>query len=336
MPIVQNSTTECQAVITDSTFGSFEIEERILTPLGCALTSRQCKTADELVTLTAHADFVLTQFAPITADVIGEMRRARMIVRYGIGVDNVDVAAARDRGIPVCNVPDYCIAEVADHTLALALSATRRVTTHWDRVRAGRWGMTVPLDEMKTLSGMTVGVIGFGRIGRQVVQRLQAFGCRIRVSDPVVPADQIRAAGAEPTSLDDVWRESDLITLHCPSGPKTRNIVNAESLAKMKPGVVLVNVGRGDLVAPDDLLAALETGRVSVAALDVWNPEPPAAESPLMKMDNVILTPHVASVSVKAVRTLRESVANAVARVIRGEPLVNAVNGVAEARAARE
>jgi D-3-phosphoglycerate dehydrogenase len=251
-------------------------------------------------------------------------------------VDNVDLDAARRAGIPVCNVPDYCIAEVADHTLALALSATRRVTTHWDRVRAGQWGMTVPLDEMKTLAAMTVGVIGFGRIGRQVVQRLRAFGCRIAVSDPVVPAEQIKAAGAEPASLDDLWRESDLITLHCPSGPKTRNIVNAESLAKMKPGVVLVNVGRGDLVDPNDLLAALASGRVSVAALDVWNPEPPDAQSPLMKMDNVILTPHVASVSAKAVRRLRESVANAVARVIRGEPLVNAVNGVSEARAARE
>lgn len=336
MPEAQNSAGQLQVVITDATFGSFEIEERILTPRGCTLKPRQCKTTNELIDLTANADFVLTQFAPITAEVIGSMRRARLIVRYGVGVDNVDLDAARRAGIPVCNVPDYCIAEVADHTLALALAATRRVTTHWDRVRAGHWGMTVPLDEMKTLSGMTVGVIGFGRIGHQVVQRLRAFGCRIRVSDPVVPAEKIKAAGAEPASLEDVWRESDLITLHCPSGPETRNIVNAESLAKMKPGVVLVNVGRGDLVNPNDLLAALDSRRVSIAALDVWNPEPPDAQGPLLKMDNVIFTPHVASASVKAVRTLRESVANAVVRVIRGEPLLNAVNGVGEARAARE
>ncbi len=324
-----------RVAITDSTFGTFEVEARILEPLGCSIYFRQCKSAKELVDLTADADFVLTQFAPVTAEVIDAMRRARLIVRYGIGVDNVDLDAARRRGIPVCNVPDYCIAEVADHTLALMLAATRRVTTHWDRVRAGRWGMTVPVEEMKTLTEMTVGVIGFGRIGRKVVDRLRGFGCRICVSDPAVGPEQIRAAGAEPASLDDLWSESDLITLHCPSGPQTRRIVNANTLAKMKPGIVLVNVGRGDLVDSGDLLAALDAGRVSVAALDVWNPEPPGADSPLLKMDNVILTPHVASVSVKAVRTLRESVANAVARVVRGEPLVNVVNGVSETPPAR-
>lgn len=320
-----------RVVITDSTFGTFDVEDEILRPLGCSVELRQCKTPAELIDLTQDADFVLTQFAPVTGDVIRAMRRARLIVRYGIGVDNVDLDAARERGIPVCNVPDYCIAEVADHTLALALAATRRVTTHWDRVREGRWGMTVPLVQMRTLADMTVGVVGFGRIGRQVVRRLVAFGCRVLVSDPVVPAEQVRAAGAEAASLDEVWRQGDLITLHCPSIPQTRNLVNAASLAKMKPGVVLVNVGRGDLADPADLLAALASGRVSVAALDVWNPEPPGADSPLMKMDNVILTPHVASVSVRAVRTLRESVANAPARVLRGEPPANVVNGVTAA-----
>ncbi len=333
MPEPQSTLSERRVVITDATFDSFEIEESILLPLGCSVQFRQCKSEAELIELTADADFVITQFAPVTAEVIGAMRRARLIVRYGIGVDNVDLEAARRRGIPVCNVPDYCIAEVADHTLALALSATRRLTTHWDRVRAGVWGMTVPLEAMKTLSQMTVGVVGFGRIGRQVVQRLRAFGCRIRVSDPVVPAEQIRTAGAEPASLEDLWRESDLITLHCPSGPHTRKIVNTDTLAKMKTGVVFVNVGRGDLVDSDALLAALNSGKVSVAALDVWNPEPPGAESPLLKLENVIVTPHVASVSAKAVRTLRESVAHAVGRVIRGEPLINVVNGVSEARA---
>lgn len=323
----------CQAVVTDSTFSSFEIEEPILTAVRCALKTGQGKTAAELIALTADADFVLTQFAPITAEVIAAMRRARLIVRYGIGVDNVALDAARDRGIPVCNVPDYCIAEVADHTLALALAATRRVTAHWDRVRADRWGLAAPLEAMKTLADMTVGVVGFGRIGRQVVERLRGFGGRVVVSDPVVPAEQVRAAGAEPVSLESLWRVSDLVTLHCPSGPQTRRIVNAETLSQMKPGVILVNVGRGDLVDTGDLLAALNAGRVSFAALDVWNPEPPAADDPLLKLDNVILTPHVGSVSAKAVRTLRESVANAVARALRGEPLANVVNGVTKPRA---
>ena len=333
MDVSQDMENRPLVAITDSTFGTFDVEQRALEPLGCRVEGRQCKTPAELIDATSAADVVLTQFAPVTGDVIRAMRRARLIVRYGIGVDNVDLDAARAMGIPVCNVPDYCIPEVADHTLSLMLAATRRVTTHWDRVRAGRWGMTVPVGEMRTLADMTVGVIGFGRIGRQVVQRLRGFGCRVIVTDPVAPADNIRAAGAVPVeSLEDVWRTSDLVTLHCPSGPQTRRMIHAESIARMKPGVIIVNVGRGDLADPQALLAALKSGQVSVAALDVWDPEPPGAESPLLKLDNAILTPHVASVSTKAVRTLRESVAGAAVRLLRGEPLVNVVNGVQSPR----
>src|SRR5205823_973992 len=149
-----------------------------------------------LLPLVADADAVLTQFSPVTADVIAGMKKARVIVRYGIGVDNVDLQAARERGIPVCNVPAYCIDEVADHTLAFILAATRQVVPHCSRVRGGHWGLATPLSEMKTLRDLAVGIVGFGRIGRAVVRRLLPFGAVLRVFDPAVSPKEIESAGA--------------------------------------------------------------------------------------------------------------------------------------------
>ena len=170
-----------RVLVTDSTFEDLDIERAILEPLGCAVESRQCKSPAQLLEFVASADFVITQFAPVNAAVIEAMARARLIVRYGIGVDNVDLAAARSHGIPVCNVPDYCIDEVADHTLAFILAATRQVVPHCLRLRDGRWGLEGPLEAMRTLRELTVGVVGCGRIGRAVIRRLLAFGCRVLV-----------------------------------------------------------------------------------------------------------------------------------------------------------
>ena len=171
-----------KVVITDYTFPSLEIEEGILRAAGVDVVGGQCKTTAELIRLVADADAVITQFAPVTAEVIGAMGLARVIVRYGIGVDNVDLDAARARGIPVCNVPDYCIDEVADHTLALILATTRQVVTNAASVRSGKWGLATPLERMLTLRDLTVGVVGFGRIGREVAARLrvQVPGARAR------------------------------------------------------------------------------------------------------------------------------------------------------------
>ena len=176
--------------VTDFTFPSLDIEEAALRPLGAELRAGQCKTSEALIPLVREADAVITQFAPLTADVIASMERAKVIVRYGIGVDNVDLDAARRRGIPVCNVPDYCIDEVADHTLAFMLAITRQVVPNALKIRDGNWGLATPLDEMRTLREQTVGIVGFGRIGREVAARLQPFKCRRLVFDPAVDAEQ--------------------------------------------------------------------------------------------------------------------------------------------------
>jgi D-3-phosphoglycerate dehydrogenase len=318
-----------KVIVTDYTFASLDVESAILRPLGYEIVSqKRAGTAEELKALVADADQIITQFAPLTSDVIAAMSRARVIVRYGVGVDNVDLEAARSRGIPVCNVPDYCMDEVADHTLALILALTRQVFPNCLGARGGKWGLAVPLSAMMSLRELTASVIGFGRIGREVAMRLKAFKGRVVVHDPMVPAAEIQAAGCEPAAFDEALRLGDVVTLHCPSTPRTRHLLNQETIARMKLGTLLINVGRGDLVETAALLAALENGHLGGAGLDVFETEPLPASSPLLQMDNVVVSSHVASASVRAVRTLRETAAGIVAKSIRGEPLPNVVNGV--------
>ena len=321
-----------KVTITDYTFPDLEIEERILKTAGCEVVARNCKTEDELIALVADADAVITQFARINAAVIGAMTRARAIVRYGIGVDNVDLDAARARGIAVSNIPDYCIDEVADHTLAYILGLTRQVVAHTADLRAGNWRLAVPVPEMKALRDQTVGVIGFGRIGREVVSRLLPFKCRVFVHDPVVSAADITAAGAAAATLDEIFSTADIITLHCPSTPATRRIIGPASLGKMKPGALLINVARGDLVDTAALVAALQSKRVAAAALDVFDPEPLPADHALRTLPNVIIAPHIASVSVVAVKKLCEGAATRAATAARGELPPNVVNGITSPR----
>ncbi len=318
-----------RVVVTDYTFDSLDVERGILDPLGCEIVaSKKIPPPEELARLVADADHVITQFAPVNAGVIGAMRRAKVIVRYGVGVDNVDLDAARARGIPVCNVPDYCTDEVADHTLALLLATTRQVVVNGNHVRGGAWGLAVPLAAMKALRDLTVGVVGFGRIGREVVRRLHGFKCRVLVHDPVVPEGAVREAECEPAGLDELLARSDVVTLHCPSTAQTRHLLRRDTIARMKPGAILINVARGDLVEPTALIDALKSGRLSAAGLDVFDPEPIPADSPVRTMDNVIVSSHVASTSERAVRALRRGAAGAIAASVRGEPLPNVVNRV--------
>jgi D-3-phosphoglycerate dehydrogenase len=314
--------------VTDYTFPDLNVENDILSPLGVQLAAGQCKTADALLPLVSEADAVITQFAPISAPVIASMRNARVIVRYGIGVDNVDLEAARARGIPVCNVPDYCIDEVADHTLAFLLATTRQVLQNCLHVRGGKWGLATPLDQLRTLRDQAVGIIGFGRIGREVASRLAPFKCRRLVFDPMVPASAIQEAGCEPAALESLLTQSDIVTLHCPSTILTRKLLNVESIARLKRGVIILNLSRGDLIDTAALMAALQSGQVGAAAMDVCDPEPIPLDSPLRSLPNVITASHIASASIKSVRTLRESVARIAAAAIVGKPLPNIVNGV--------
>jgi len=317
-----------KVAITDYTFDSLDIETGILAPAGCHIDSQQCKKPAEVIDLVAEADYVITQFAPLTAEVIHAMRKVKLIVRYGIGVDNVDLEAAFAKGISVCNVPDYCIDEVADHTLAFVLAATRRVVENAKLVRSGRWGLAVPLESMKALRDMTVGVVGFGRIGREVLKRLRPFKCNLLVYDPFAHVAEIEELDGSMVEFEELLSQSDLVTLHCPSTPETQGLLGRKAISQIKPGAILVNVARGGLVDTAALIEALQVGGIGFAALDVCDPEPIPAGNPLLELENVLLASHIASCSVNAERTSRETAAQTIVRAIQGEPLRNIVNGV--------
>ncbi len=322
------SATQPRIAITDWTFPDLTVETEFLQAHQAVVMAKQCQSEAELIALCADADAVITQFARMNKAVISALRRARAIVRYGIGVDNVDLETARALKIPVCNVPDYCIDEVADQTLGFILATTRQVVPHTIHLRAGRWGLATPLTAMKALRDLTVGIVGFGRIGREVAKRCVPFKCALAVFDPAVPAGQIEKEGGRSMTFDELLTQADVLTLHCPSTSQTRRLMNRDAFARLKPGAILINVGRGDLVDPDALTAALQSGHLSAAALDVFDPEPIPTGHPLLAMSNVILTPHIASCSVPAVRKLRESVARIALAAVRGDPLSTVVNGV--------
>ncbi len=320
--------------ITDFTFPDLSLEEAVLRPAGVEIVSfKEKRSPAELAELVRDADAVIAQFAPVNAEVVAAMAKAKAIVRYGIGFDNVDCAAARERGIPVCNIPDYCIDEVADHTLAFILAITRQVVPNALHLREGKWGLATPLTAMSSLKHLTIGIVGFGRIGREVVKRLLAFKARVLVFDPAVAADEIAKAGAvAATSFDELLAQSDIVSPHCPSTPKTKQLFNAAAFGRMKRGSVFINVGRGDLADSVAITAALQSGHLAGAALDVFDPEPIPVDHPIRSMPNVILAAHIASASPPAVKTLRETAARIALQAVRGEPLPNVVNGVNSTR----
>jgi D-3-phosphoglycerate dehydrogenase len=321
-----------RVLVTDFTFENLDVERGIFEASGIELVEAQCRSSNDLMALVSDVDAVITQFAPVDATVIGAMKRAKVIVRYGIGVDNVDLLAAKNKEIPVCNVPDYCIHEVADHTMAFILALTRQVVVHSNRVHAEKWGLGVPVQSFRTLADMTVGVIGFGRIGKAVVKRLLAFESKVLVYDPVVDELEIIKAGAIPVIVNDIMTKSDCLTLHCPSTSKTRGMINKSSLKIAKRGMLLINLARGDLVEPDALVEALDSGIVGGAALDVFSPEPIPAGHPVLNRPNVILAPHIASVSEAAVNRLRTTVASLAVSALKGYPLASIVNSVSNPR----
>jgi D-3-phosphoglycerate dehydrogenase len=272
----------------------------------------------EALTAAAAADAVLlgTAFA-LDADSLAALERCRLVVRYGVGVDNVDLDAAARRNITVCNVPDYGVEEVATHAIALLLAFARRLDVWPAAVREGRWGSAVPTVRLRRLSQTTLGIVGAGRIGRAVIERARGIWGRIVASDPVIGAEALRTMGAEKLEFDSVLAESDFLTIHVPSVAETRGMFGADQFRAMKRGVVLVNCSRGDVIDEDALIKALDEGTVAAAGLDVFATEPPPP-SGIVAHPKVWPTPHVAYLSAEAVVDLRTRAAEEAARVLGG------------------
>ena len=305
-------------VHADARPGSPLSEERQgLGDLDCEVVATAAVGRDELIANLKDADVVLVAAAQITRPVLDSLPRCRAVVRYGIGVDNVDLEAATDDGIVVAHVLDFCTEEVSNHAFALLLALARRLLPlHRDTV-AGRWRQDHAW-RLAPVHGQTLGVVGFGNIGRAVARKARAFDMRVLAYDPYGDPETAAETGATLVSLDQLLAESDYVSLHTPLTPETRHLVGAAELKAMKPTAVLINTARGPVVDQAALVEALAGGQIAAAGLDVFEEEPLPAGSPLAEMENVVLTPHVGSVSPEAMRQLRQEVGRAAAHVLRG------------------
>ncbi|MEM1997101.1 MAG: C-terminal binding protein [Candidatus Bathyarchaeia archaeon] len=313
-----------KVAITDSGYESHEIEEAVLSRVGAELVRFQCKSEEEVVEYCSDADALLNTYAPITRRVIENLRRVKVIVRYGIGVDNIDLEAATEKGVFVANVI-YDVTDIADHAVGLILSLLRKIPLADRSVKDGFWDwrVTRPISRLK---GRTVGIIGFGRIGRKVAQRLGGFEVKIVSYDPYVPENLFAEYRVEKVDFETLIRESDIITVHVPLTRETRHMIGEKEFRSMKREAIIINTSRGGVIDEQALYKALKEGRIAGAGLDVLEKEPPEKDNPLLKLDNVIITPHMAWYSNESLDEIRRMAAEEVARVLSGQIPVNLVN----------
>lgn len=313
-----------RVLITDHQFEDLTPQKELLASVGAELVELNCRTAPDLILAVADADALLVQLAPITASVIGALQHCKVIVRYGIGTDNVDVTAACVRGIPVCNVPDYCTDEVADHTLAFALTLGRQLTVTDRRIRAGIWKLT-PVSHLSPFREMTYGVVGFGEIGRAVLRRAKCFKFRCIAYDPYKPEESFRAEDVERVGSEELFQEADILSLHASLKHASFHMVNQERLALMKKHAILINTSRGSLIDTSALVDALRGGRPAYAGLDVFEEEPLPPNHPLRDLPNVLMTSHTAWLSETSKVLLQRRAAEEVARALQGKPLLHEI-----------
>jgi D-3-phosphoglycerate dehydrogenase len=310
--------------VSDSVFPNLDPAREVLSRIGAELRLAQEPTPESILGVARDADALLATYAKITAEMIPQMKRCRIISRFGIGVDNVDVAAATKAGIVVTKVPDYCIDEVSDHTLALLLALVRKIPSSNARTHAGRWEMqaVVPIHRLR---GSTLGLVGFGRIPQLVAPKAQAFGIKVVAYDPYIAEEVFTRAQVEKVEFAELLRRSDYISIHSPLVPETRHLFNADAFRQMKTTAYLVNTARGPIVDEEALAKALDAKQLAGAGLDVLSQEPPSG-SPLFGRDNVILTPHTSFYSVESLVDLQVKAAQEVVRVFNGEMPRNPVN----------
>lgn len=313
-----------QVAVADSVFPNLDPAREVLSRIGAELVLASEPTADAILRVAAPADALLVTYAKITAEMIPKMPRCRIISRFGIGVDNVDLAAATKAGIVVTKVPDYCIDEVSDHAMALLLALARKIPFANARVHAGKWEMpaVVPIHRLR---GTVLGLVGFGRIPQLVAPKAKSFGMRVMAYDPYVAPDVFVRAGVESVDFEHLLRMSDYVSIHSPLLPETRNLFNDEAFRQMKPSAFLVNTARGAIVDEAALARALDARQIAGAGLDVMTQEPPGG-SPLFGRDNVIVTPHTSFYSEESLVELQTKAAQEVVAVLQGNTPRNPVN----------
>ena len=313
-----------KVVITDREYENIDNEKRILSQLDADLYDYQYKDKDKILEVAKDADALIIQYAKMPRDLIEQLDKCKIIARYATGFDGIDLEAATEKGIYVCNVNDYCREEVATHTLALLMEMSRRVSKYNQWTHDGNW-FSMP-GKQHSLRNQVIGVISFGRIARSFIDRVKPLCDNIWVYDAFADPEAMRAYGVEPKSFEEICENADYISMHCPLTDDTYHMFNKEVFKKMKNTAVIINVARGPVVSQEDLLWALENKEIGGAALDVLEQEPPEKDNPLFQYDNVIITPHTAWYSVEAQAVLQSTPAEEVVRVLNGEVPLNVVN----------
>ncbi|HEX3340628.1 MAG TPA: C-terminal binding protein [Pseudolabrys sp.] len=307
--------------VTDSVFPSLDPAKAALARLNPTYRMAKSVNADDIVAVARDADAVLVTYAKLTREVLTQFTRCKAIGRFGLGVDNIDLITAKEKGMAVNYVPDYCIREVSDHAMALLLALIRKIPLSNKLVQSGRWEMpaVVPI---RRIEGTVLGLVGFGHIPRLLAPKAQAFGIRVLACDPYAKPEVFKTAGVESVDFDTLLQSSDYVSVHAPLLSATRGMMNAAAFAKMKKGAYIVNTARGPLIDEPALVAALDSGQIGGAGLDVVTSEPLAKDSPLLGRDNVIISPHTAFYSIEALNELQTKCATDVARVLSGEKAV--------------
>jgi D-3-phosphoglycerate dehydrogenase / 2-oxoglutarate reductase len=305
-----------KVVVTDWEYEDLHFEEQIMSQSeSIVLVGAQCKTEEEVIDVCKDADGIINQYAPLSKRVIEALDNCKIITRYGVGVNTIDLEAATKKNICVANVPDYCMDEVADHALALLLTWTRKITVANDQVKKNNWDFKVTRPIYR-LRGKTIGLIGFGKIPQSLAEKVQPLGLRVIAADPYFSEVEAAKKGVEMVSLETLSEQADIISVHAPLTPATKGMIGAEQFGQMKKKPLIINTSRGPVIDEAALVDALKKGLVCGAALDVLEVEPISTDHTLLSMDNVILTPHVAWYSEEAEREMRSKAALGVVEVL--------------------
>lgn len=314
-----------KVVITDREYEDIDNELRILGQLGdVEVLDYQYRDEDHVIEVAKDCDALIIQYAKASKKVIDSLERCKVIAKYAIGIDGIDIEEATKRGICVTNVNNYCADEVSTHAVAMLLDTVRRTQEFNARVKAGEWyrmGIKIP-----SLKNSVIGVISFGKLARAYIDKIKAFCDQIWVFDKFVSEEEILKYGVIPKSFEEILTGADYISIHAPLTEETRHMFDKEAFKKMKPSASLINVARGALVKEEDLIWALENQEIAFAALDVLETEPPKKDNPLFQMDNVIITPHTAWYSVESQKKLQSTVAENVVQVLQGKAPADLVN----------
>ena len=306
-------------VVTDYEFPDLSPEEAVAARAGYMLTPKQCRSEEELIAACHDADGIINQYALMTSRVIDSLKKCKIISRYGIGLNTIDVPAATARGIYVANVPDGSLEEVSDHAIALLLSVSRGIAKFNAAVKSGKWDYTVVKPLYRT-RGRTLGLLSFGKIPQRVARKMASFGVRIIAHDPFPDAARAAELGVELVDLATLCRQSDYLSLHVPLTDATQHMMGAAQFALMKPTAILINTARGPVVDEAALIEALASGRIAGAGLDVFEKEPIDRNHPFMSMDNVVLSSHAAWYSEDSEFEIRSKATQNVVDVLQGRP----------------